>query len=207
MTFSIMLLVPSWASVANGILTLNGAWDKVRTDPALRFMMLAVAFYAVATFEGTFMAIKSVNALSHFTDWTVGHVHAGALGWVGFITFGTIYTLVPWLWKRDLYSKRLIEWHFWLAVLGALIYVMSMWNSGITQGLMWRTYDAAGNLTFSFVDSVVAMHPYYVSRAVGGLIYVIGAALGAYNIWRTIRGGRATAVRPADVAPAAQPAE
>ena len=207
MTFSIMLLVPSWASVANGILTLNGAWDKVRTDPALRFMMLAVAFYAVATFEGTAMAIKSVNALSHYTDWTIGHVHAGALGWVGFITFGTIYTLVPWLWKRDLYSSRLIEWHFWLATLGALIYVMAMWNSGITQGLMWRTYDEAGNFTFTFLDSVIAMHPYYVSRAVGGLVYVIGAALGAYNIWMTIRGGVATTTQSADATPIAQPAE
>ena len=207
MSFSIMLLVPSWASVANGILTLNGAWDKVRTDASLRFMMLAVAFYAVTTFEGTMMAIKTVNALSHFTDWTIGHVHAGALGWVGFITFGTIYTLVPWLWKRDLYSSRLVEWHFWLAVLGALIYVMSMWNSGITQGLMWRTYDDAGNLSFSFIDTVIAMHPYYVSRAIGGLVYVIGAALGAYNIWKTIQGGVASSEPKADALPLAQAAE
>ena len=207
MTFSIMLLVPSWASVANGILTLNGAWDKVRTDPSLRFMMLAVAFYAVATFEGTSMAIKSVNALSHYTDWTIGHVHAGALGWVGFITFGTIYALVPWLWKRKLHSNRLLEWHFWLAVLGALIYVMSMWNSGITQGLMWRTYDEAGNFSFAFIDTVIAMHPYYVSRAVGGLIYLIGATLGAYNIWMTIRGGVASAEQPDETLVAAQPAE
>jgi cytochrome c oxidase cbb3-type subunit 1 len=209
MTFSMMLIVPSWASVANGILTLNGAWDKVRTDPALRFMMLAVAFYAVATLEGTFMAMKTVNALSHYTDWTIGHVHAGALGWVGFITFGTLYTLVPWLWKRDMYSSRLVEWHFWLAVLGSLIYVMSMWNSGITQGLMWRTYDGAGNLSFSFVDTVIAMHPYYVSRAVGGLVYFIGAALGAYNIWKTISGGIASTAdtASADALPVAQPAE
>ena len=207
MTFSIMLLVPSWASVANGILTLNGAWDKVRTDASLRFMMLAVAFYAVATFEGTSMAIKSVNALSHYTDWTIGHVHAGALGWVGFITFGTIYALVPWLWKRKLHSNRLLEWHFWLAVLGALIYVMSMWNSGITQGLMWRTYDEAGNFSFAFIDTVIAMHPYYVSRAVGGLIYLIGATLGAYNIWMTIRGGVASAEQPDETLVAAQPAE
>lgn len=207
MTFSIMLLVPSWASVANGILTLNGAWDKVRTDASLRFMMLAVAFYAVATFEGTSMAIKSVNALSHYTDWTIGHVHAGALGWVGFITFGTIYALVPWLWKRKLHSNRLLEWHFWLAVLGALIYVMSMWNSGITQGLMWRTYDEAGNFSFAFIDTVIAMHPYYVSRAVGGLIYLIGATLGAYNIWMTIRGGVAIAEQPDETLVAAQPAE
>ena len=153
------------------------------------------------------MAIKSVNALSHYTDWTIGHVHAGALGWVGFITFGTIYALIPWLWKRKLHSNRLLEWHFWLAVLGALIYVMSMWNSGITQGLMWRTYDEAGNFSFAFIDTVIAMHPYYVSRAVGGLIYLIGATLGAYNIWMTIRGGVASAEQPDETLVAAQPAE
>jgi cytochrome c oxidase cbb3-type subunit 1 len=162
MSFSIMLIVPSWASAANALLTLNGAWRRVRDDAALRFMMVAAAFYGLSTFEGSFMAIRPVNALSHYTDWTIGHVHAGALGWVAFITFGAIYTLVPWLWKRPaMYSNRLVEVHFWLALVGTIIYVMAMWNSGIIQGLMWRTYDAYGGLAYSFNESLVAMHPYW----------------------------------------------
>jgi cytochrome c oxidase cbb3-type subunit 1 len=188
MTFSVMLLVPSWASAANALLTLNGAWHKVRDDATLRFMMMAAFFYGLSTFEGSFMAIRSVNSLSHYTDWTVGHVHAGALGWVALITFGSIYALVPWLWKRErMYSARLIEVHFWLALAGTLIYVFAMWNSGIIQGLMWRTYTEHGTLAYSFIDSLVAMHPYYFARAVGGLLFLIGAVVGCYNLWMTIR--------------------
>ncbi|AKM09134.1 cytochrome-c oxidase, cbb3-type subunit I [Croceicoccus naphthovorans] len=188
MTFSVMLLVPSWIAAANALLTLNGAWDKVRDDATLRFMMMAAIFYGLSTFEGSFMAIRSVNALSHYTDWTIGHVHAGAMGWVALITFGSIYAVVPWLWKRErMYSPALVEVHFWLALAGTLIYVFAMWNSGIIQGLMWRTYNDSGTLTYSFLDSMVAMHPYYVARAIGGLLFLIGAIVGCYNIWMTIR--------------------
>ena len=194
MTFSVMLLVPSWASAANALLTLNGAWDKVRDDAALRFMMVAAVFYGLVTFEGSFMAIRAVNSLSHYTDWTVGHVHVGALGWVAMITFGTIYASVPWLWKREgMYSARLVEIHFWLAVSGTIIYVFAMWNSGIIQGLMWRTYNDSGTLAYSFVDSLVAMRPYYIARAIGGLFFLIGAIVGCYNIWMTIRTAPRTA--------------
>jgi cytochrome c oxidase cbb3-type subunit 1 len=188
MTFSVMLLVPSWASAANALLTLNGAWRRVRDDATLRFMMVAAVFYGLSTFEGSFMAIRPVNALSHYTDWTVGHVHAGALGWVAMITFGSIYAIVPWLWKRErMHSDRLVEVHFWLALAGTIIYVIAMWNSGIIQGLMWRTYSTSGTLAYSFVDSLIAMKPYYIARAIGGLLFLIGGLVGCYNIWMTIR--------------------
>jgi cytochrome c oxidase cbb3-type subunit 1 len=194
MTFSVMLLVPSWVSAGNALMTLNGAWHKVRDDAVLRFMMVAAVFYGLTTFEGSFMAIRPVNALSHYTDWTIGHVHAGALGWVAMITFGAIYASVPWLWKRDaMYSARLVEVHFWLAIAGTIIYVFAMWNSGIIQGLMWRTYNESGTLAYSFLDSVVAMHPYYIARAVGGLFFLTGAAVGLYNIWMTMRTAPQTA--------------
>src|SRR5882672_6501203 len=195
MTFSVMLLVPSWASAGNALLTLNGAWHKVRDDATLRFMMAAAAFYGLVTFEGSFMAIRTVNSLSHYTDWTVGHVHVGALGWVAMITFGAIYASVPWLWKRErMYSGRLVEVHFWLAFAGTVIYVFAMWNSGIIQGLMWRTYNESGTLAYSFVDTMVAMRPYYIARAIGGLLFLIGALVACYNIWMTIR----TADQPVD---------
>lgn len=188
MTFSVMLLVPSWASAGNALLTLNGAWDRVRTDATLRFMMAAAVFYGLSTFEGSFLAIRPVNALSHYTDWTVGHVHAGALGWVALISFGALYTLVPSLWKRErMYSAGLVEAHFWLAIAGTLIYVFAMWNSGILQGLMWRTYTEQGSLAYSFVDSLVAMYPYYIARTLGGLLFLIGAVIGCYNMWMTVR--------------------
>ena len=188
MTFSLTLLIPSWIAAANALLTLNGAWDKVRDDATLRFMMMAAVFYGLSTFEGSFMAIRAVNSLSHYTDWTVGHVHAGALGWVALIVFGSFYALVPWLWKRErMYSPALIEVHFWLALAGTLVYVFAMWNSGIIQGLMWRTYTESGTLAYSFTDSLVAMHPYYIARAIGGLLFLIGALVGCYNIWMTIR--------------------
>jgi len=192
MTFSLVLLVPSWASAGNALATLNGAWHKVRDDATLRFMMVAAVFYGLSTFEGSFMAIRAVNSLSHYTDWTVGHVHAGALGWVAMITFGSIYALVPWMWKQErMYSPKLVEVHFWLALTGTIIYVFAMWNSGIIQGLMWRTYNDSGTLAFSFIDSVVAMHPYYIARTVGGLLFLMGAIVCSYNVGMTIRMSRA----------------
>jgi len=198
MTFSIMLLVPSWASAGNALLTLNGAWHKVRDDATLRFMMVAAVFYGLSTFEGSFLAIRAVNSLSHYTDWTVGHVHAGALGWVAMITFGALYTLTPAMWKRErMYSNTLVEVHFWCAVIGTLIYVFAMWNSGIIQGLMWRTYNESGTLTYSFIESLVAMHPYYIARTVGGLFFLTGAVVGTYNIIMTIRHEPSLARRPA----------
>jgi len=191
MTFSVMLLVPSWTAAANALLTLNGAWHRVRDDATLRFMMVAAVFYGLTTFEGSFLAIRAVNSLSHYTDWTVGHVHAGALGWVAMITFGSIYAAVPWLWKREnMYSPRLVEVHFWLALAGTIVYVLAMWNSGIIQGLMWRTYASDGTLAYSFLDSLVVMHPYYIARAVGGTLFLIGALVGCYNIWMTVRAPR-----------------
>ena len=208
MTFSLMLLIPSWSSAGNALLTLNGAWDKVRDDATLRFMMVAAVFYGLTTFEGSFMAIRPVNSLSHYTDWTVGHVHAGALGWVAMITFGSIYASVPWLWKREhMYSAKLVEVHFWFALAGSIVYVLAMWNSGITQGLMWRTYNETGTLTYSFVDTLVAMRPYYIARAIGGLLFLIGALVGCYNIWMTIRPARhpLDQVEPIDAMPTAAP--
>ena len=188
MTFSIMLLVPSWASAGNALMTLNGAWHKVRDDATLRFMMVAAVFYGLSTFEGSFMAIRPVNALSHYTDWTIGHVHAGAMGWVALITFGSIYALTPVLWRREtMYSWKAVEWHFWLALSGTVVYVFAMWNSGITQGLMWRTYTESGTLRYSFVDSLVAMHPYYIARAFGGLLFLAGACIAFWNVIMTIR--------------------
>jgi cytochrome c oxidase cbb3-type subunit 1 len=189
MTFSIMLWMPSWGGMINGLMTLSGAWDKLRTDPVVRLLVVSVAFYGMSTFEGPVMSIKAVNSLSHYTDWTIGHVHSGALGWVAMVSFGATYCLVPWLWnRRGLYSIRLVEWHFWIATIGILLYITAMWVSGITQGLMWRAYDKLGFLQYSFIETVEAMKPYYVIRAVGGLLFVIGALIMAYNIWRTVRG-------------------
>jgi cytochrome c oxidase cbb3-type subunit I len=188
MTFSIMLWMPSWGGMINGLMTLSGAWDKLRTDPGLRFSVTAVGFYGMSTFEGPVMSIKAVNSLSHYTDWTIGHVHSGALGWVAFIVFGALYYLVPFLWKKqDVWSTRLVSWHFWISTMGIVLYITSMWVSGIMQGLMWRAYDELGFLQYSFVESVAAMHPFYVIRALGGLLFLIGALLMAYNFWRTIR--------------------
>ncbi|MFC0203581.1 cytochrome-c oxidase, cbb3-type subunit I [Novosphingobium soli] len=189
MVFSIMLWMPSWGGMINGLMTLNGAWDKVRTDPIIRMMVMALAFYGMSTFEGPMMSIKSVNSLSHYTDWTIGHVHSGALGWNGMITFGAIYYLVPRLWGRTrLYSLRMVNWHFWLATLGIVFYAASMWVSGITQGLMWREYGADGYLVNSFADSVAAIHPMFIMRVFGGLLYLSGAVIMTVNVWATILG-------------------
>jgi cytochrome c oxidase cbb3-type subunit 1 len=189
MVFSIMLWMPSWGGMINGLMTLSGAWDKLRTDPVLRMLVISVAFYGMSTFEGPMMSIKAVNSLSHYTDWTIGHVHSGALGWNGMISFGAIYFLVPKLWSRErLYSLRLVNWHFWLATLGIVVYAAVMWVSGIMQGLMWRETDAQGYLVYSFVETTQAMYPYYVLRVVGGLLYLSGALIMAYNVFMTIRG-------------------
>lgn len=206
MTFSIMLWMPSWGGMINGIMTLSGAWDKLRTDPVLRLLVTAVAFYGMSTFEGPVMSIRSVNSLSHYTDWTIGHVHSGALGWVAFVSFGALYHLVPVLWKRPgLYSLRLVSYHFWIATIGIVLYITAMWVSGIMQGLMWRAYDELGFLQYSFVETVEAMHPFYVIRAAGGLLFLIGACIMVYNLWRTARGdveAMGTARRAAALAPA-----
>jgi len=189
MTFSILLWMPSWGGMINGLMTLSGAWDKLRTDPVLRMLVVSVAFYGMATFEGPVMSIKTVNALSHYTNWTIGHVHSGALGWVGYVSFGALYCLVPWLWKKErLYSNALVEWHFWISTLGIVLYITSLWVAGIMQGLMWRAYNDYGFLEYSFVESVQAMHPYYIIRAIGGAMYLGGALIMSYNLWRTVYG-------------------
>ena len=188
MTFSIMLWMPSWGGMINGLMTLSGAWDKLRTDPVIRMMVVSIAFYGMSTFEGPLMSVRAVNALSHYTDWTIGHVHSGALGWVGFISFGAVYCLVPWLWKKDrLYSNRLVEWHFWIATTGILLYIAAMWVSGIMEGLMWREYTPQGFLANSFVETVSAKHIENVIRAIGGLMYLAGAVIMSYNLWRTVK--------------------
>ncbi len=187
MTFSIMLWMPSWGGMINGIMTLSGAWNKLREDPVLRFMIIALAFYGMSTFEGPMMSIKAVNALSHYTDWTIGHVHSGALGWVAFISFGAIYHMVPVLWrKKGLYSMRLVNIHLWVATIGIVLYITAMWVAGIMQGLMWRAYDSMGFLEYSFVETVEAMNPYYLIRALGGLLYLGGMLIMVYNCWKTI---------------------
>lgn len=187
MTFSIMLWMPSWGGMINGIMTLSGAWDKLRTDPVLRMLVVSVAFYGMATFEGPLMSVKAVNSLSHYTDWTVGHVHSGALGWVGYVSFGALYCLVPWLWNRDrLYSLKLVNWHFWISTIGIVLYISAMWVSGILQGLMWRAYTKLGFLEYSFIETVEAMHPFYVIRALGGALFLVGALIMVWNLWRTV---------------------
>ena len=187
MVFSIMLWMPSWGGMINGLMTLSGAWDKLRTDPVLRMMVVSLAFYGMSTFEGPLMSIKVVNSLSHYTDWTIGHVHSGALGWVGYISFGALYCMVPWIWNRSkLYSLRLVEWHFWLSTIGIVFYITSMWVAGILQGLMWRAYTGLGFLEYSFIETVEAMHPYYIIRALGGVLYLSGALIMAWNLYKTI---------------------
>jgi cytochrome c oxidase cbb3-type subunit 1 len=202
MTFSIMLWMPSWGGMINGLMTLSGAWDKLRTDPVLRMLVVSVAFYGMSTFEGPVMSIKAVNALSHYTDWTIGHVHSGALGWVGFVSFGAIYCMTPWLWRRErLYSLSLVEWHFWIATLGIVFYITSMWVAGIGQGLMWRAYNAEGFLSYSFVETVATLHWPYLFRLIGGLMFLAGAFIMVFNIYKTIRGD-IRASEPLALAPA-----
>jgi|TARA_B100001105_G_scaffold4697_1_gene3550 cytochrome c oxidase cbb3-type subunit 1 len=187
MTFSIILWMPSWGGMINGLMTLSGAWHKLREDPVLKFMIISLAFYGMSTFEGPIMAIKEVNALSHYTDWTIGHVHSGALGWVAFISFGAIYHLVPKLWKKkELYSLKLVNMHLWIATIGIVFYISAMWIAGVMQGLMWRSYDSLGFLEYSFVETVMAMHPFYIIRALGGVLFLSGALIMVYNLWKTV---------------------
>ena len=190
MVFSLILLAPSWGGMINGIMTLSGAWEKLRTDPILRFLVVSVSFYGMSTFEGPMMAIKTVNSLSHYTDWTIGHVHAGALGWNGLVTFGAMYYLIPKLWNRELYSLKLVEVHFWFSTVGIVLYIASMWVSGIMQGLMWRAVNQDGTLTYSFVESLQAMYPFYVVRFTGGAIFVFGITIMIYNLYKTVAGAK-----------------
>jgi len=191
MAFSLILLAPSWGGMINGIMTLSGAWEKLRSDPILKFLIVSVSFYGMSTFEGPMMAIKTVNALSHYTDWTIGHVHSGALGWVAMVSIGAMYFLIPKLFDTKLYSLKLVETHFWIATIGIVLYITSMWISGIMQGLMWRAINNDGTLTYSFVESVQAMHPFYIVRAGGGLLFLIGMLIMAYNVTKTIAQGKA----------------
>lgn len=192
MVFSLILLAPSWGGMINGIMTLSGAWHKLRDDPILRFLIVSLSFYGMSTFEGPMMSIKTVNALSHYTDWTIGHVHSGALGWVGLVSMGSLYYLVPRLFGRDgMYSTKAIEVHFWVATIGIVLYAVSMWISGVTQGLMWRAVEPDGTLTYSFVESVVASYPYYYVRLIGGLLYLLGMLIMAWNVFKTVAVGKA----------------
>ena len=192
MVFSLILLAPSWGGMLNGIMTLSGAWHKLRDDPVLRFLIVSLSFYGMSTFEGPMMSIKTVNALSHYTDWTIGHVHSGALGWVGLITMGAMYHLIPILYgKKDMFSVKAIEIHFWVATLGIVLYISSMWIAGVMQGMMWRATNPDGTLVYTFVESVKATYPYYMVRFFGGLLYLSGMLLMAWNVWMTVAGGRA----------------
>ncbi|HSD71096.1 MAG TPA: cytochrome-c oxidase, cbb3-type subunit I [Woeseiaceae bacterium] len=196
MVFSLILLAPSWGGMINGIMTLSGAWHKLRTDPILKFMIVSLSFYGMSTFEGPMMSIKTVNALSHYTDWTIGHVHSGALGWVAMMTIGTLYCLIPRLFNKEaMHSTRLIDVHFWTSTIGVVLYAVSMWISGITQGLMWRALNDDGTLTYSFIETVKFNYPYYGLRLLGGLIFLSGMLVMVYNVWMTIR-----QVRPQPVA-------
>jgi cytochrome c oxidase cbb3-type subunit 1 len=188
MVFSIILWMPSWGGMINGLMTLSGAWDKLRTDPIIRMMVISIGFYGMSTFEGPMMSIRAVNSLSHYTDWTIGHVHSGALGWNGMITFGALYFLVPRLWQRErLYSLAAVNWHFWLATIGIVLYAASMWVTGVMEGLMWREVDANGFLVNSFADTVAAKFPMYVVRGLGGVMYLTGALIMCWNLWMTVR--------------------
>ena len=204
MVMSIILWMPSWGGMINGLMTLSGAWDKLRTDPIIRMMVVSIGFYGMSTFEGPMMSIRAVNSLSHYTDWTIGHVHSGALGWNGMITFGALYYLVPRLWARErLYSLKLVSWHFWLATIGIVLYAASMWVTGIMEGLMWREVDSQGFLVNAFADTVAAKFPMYVVRGLGGVLYLTGAIIMTYNLWATV----ARQPRVASASVAAVPAE
>jgi cytochrome c oxidase cbb3-type subunit I len=201
MVFSLVLLAPSWGGMINGIMTLSGAWHKLRDDPILKFLIVSLSFYGMSTFEGPMMSIKTVNALSHYTDWTVGHVHSGALGWVGLISMGSLYYLIPRMYGRTtMHSVKAIEWHFWIATIGIVLYIAAMWIAGVMQGLMWRAVNPDGTLVYTFVESVKATYPYYVVRLLGGVLYLSGMLIMAWNVVMTVRGGRAEDARiPAPV--------
>ncbi len=202
MVFSIMLWMPSWGGMINGLLTLRGAWNKLRDDPVLKFFVVGITFYGMSTFEGPMLSVKAVNSLSHYTDWTIAHVHSGALGWNGFMTFGMLYWLVPRLWKTDSYSKTLANWHFWLGTIGILVYIIAMYTAGVTQGLMWRAFDETGKLMYpDFMETVIQIVPMYWVRVVGGSLYLAGTIIGAYGLLR----GAMTGARPDAVVDVASP--
>ncbi|MCJ7871925.1 cytochrome-c oxidase, cbb3-type subunit I [Phaeobacter sp. J2-8] len=208
MVFSIILWMPSWGGMINGLMTLQGAWDKLRTDPILRMFVLSLGFYGMSTFEGPMMSIRAVNSLSHYTDWTIGHVHSGALGWNGMITFACLYYLTPKLWgRKQMYSLSAISWHFWLATLGIVLYAASMWVTGIMEGLMWREVDDQGFLVNSFADTVSAKFPMYVVRGLGGVMFLSGAVIMCWNMWMTIRRGSPAEARMPTPSASAVPAE
>jgi cytochrome c oxidase cbb3-type subunit 1 len=196
MVFSLILLAPSWGGMINGIMTLSGAWNKLRDDPILKFLIVSLSFYGMSTFEGPMMSIKTVNALSHYTDWTVGHVHSGALGWVGLISMGSLYHLIPRMFGREkMYSTRAVELHFWVATIGIVLYIAAMWIAGVMQGLMWRAVNPDGTLVYSFVESVKATYPFYVIRLGGGLLYLSGMLIMAWNTIKTVQNGKAVEAR------------
>jgi cytochrome c oxidase cbb3-type subunit I len=193
MVFSLILLAPSWGGMINGIMTLSGAWHKLRTDPVLKFLIVSLSFYGMSTFEGPMMSIKTVNALSHYTDWTVGHVHSGALGWVALVSIGSMYALIPWVFNKEgMYSTKLVDTHFWIATVGVVLYICAMWIAGVMQGLMWRAVNADGTLTYSFVESLEATYPFYFVRLLGGLLFLSGMILMAFNVFKTIAGSPMT---------------
>jgi cytochrome c oxidase cbb3-type subunit 1 len=197
MVFSVMLLAPSWGGMINGIMTLSGAWHKLRTDPVLKFMIVSLSFYGMSTFEGPMMSIKTVNALSHYTDWTIGHVHSGALGWVAMISLGALYALIPRLYGREsMYSTKLIDVHFWTSTIGTVMYIASMWIAGVMQGLMWRAVNDDGTLTYSFIESLAATYPYYAVRLLGGTLFLAGTFVMVYNVYKTIKVGERQALNP-----------
>jgi len=187
MVFSLILLAPSWGGMINGIMTLSGAWHKLRTDPVLKFLIVSLSFYGMSTFEGPMMSIKTVNALSHYTDWTVGHVHSGALGWVAMVSIGAIYALIPWVFnKQGMYSEKLINTHFWISTIGVVLYIAAMWIAGVMQGLMWRAVNADGTLTYSFIESLEATYPFYFVRLLGGVLFLLGMFIMLYNVIKTV---------------------
>jgi len=193
MVFSLILLAPSWGGMINGIMTLSGAWHKLRDDPILKFLIVSLSFYGMSTFEGPMMSIKTVNALSHYTDWTVGHVHSGALGWVGLISMGSMYYLIPRLFGRaEMHSVRAISLHFWIATIGIVLYIAAMWIAGVMQGLMWRAVSEDGTLTYTFVESVKATYPFYAIRLLGGVLYLAGMLIMAWNVYRTVAASKPT---------------
>ncbi|MDM0045062.1 cytochrome-c oxidase, cbb3-type subunit I [Variovorax dokdonensis] len=202
MVFSLILLAPSWGGMINGVMTLSGAWHKLRTDPVLRFLIVALSFYGMSTFEGPMMSIKTVNSLSHYTDWGIAHVHSGALGWVGFISMGSLYYLIPRIYGRtSMYSVPAIELHFWISTIGVVLYIAAMWIAGVMQGLMWRSVNPDGTLAYTFVEGVKATFPFYLVRLGGGLLYLSGMLLMAWNVWMTVMSGRSVRAPVPELAP------
>jgi cytochrome c oxidase cbb3-type subunit 1 len=205
MVFSLILLAPSWGGMINGMMTLSGAWHKLRDDPILKFMIVSLSFYGMSTFEGPMMSIKTVNALSHYTDWGIGHVHSGALGWVAFIVYGSMYAMIPKVFgKKEMYSTSLINLHFWISTIGVVIYISSMWIAGVMQGLMWRAINDDGTLTYAFIESIKATYPYYVMRVGGGLLFLIGMLIMAYNVYKTVSGSVENSANPTDLTTAGE---